>query len=381
MASPERIQKVADRVAELVSSGRNVVLVVSAMGDTTDELITLMQRVSFDCNPREMDQLMATGEIVSSSLMATALQRRGIPSRSFHAYNLGIMTDGAHSHAEIREFRHLSLIAEVLARNGVAVVTGFQGVSPTGDFTTLGRGGSDITAVALARDLGQKVCEKLTDEDGIYSADPRFVPNARKVWHLSYAEMETLAKYGNGILHPRAIAFARESNIRLHVRSSFSRDEGSIVGPQGDPDLAVKSIACDRRQAIVAIKGVSTPGNFRFPGPNEFSLLEFQQTPDEIRVGFHLAESFQAMPFLWNEASRLGAADVIFQAKKAVFSLVGCGLSQYSPQLSHLQKLLQGWPHSPDLFEHKGNRISLAVDEEHFSAAMGFLHNSLLSLL
>ncbi len=209
MAGPERINRVAERIAEQARAGKRVAVVVSAMGDTTDDLITLLRGISTDPDPRELDQLMATGEIVSCSMAACALQKFGVRARSYNAFNLRIRTDGRFGSAEIRAFERLPELAAFLEPGSVAIVAGFQGISDTGDLVTLGRGGSDITAVALARDLGQKVCEKYTDEDGIYTADPRIIPTARKVWHLDYAEMETLARYGNGILHPRSIAYAR----------------------------------------------------------------------------------------------------------------------------------------------------------------------------
>jgi aspartate kinase len=250
MGSAERIRKAAARIAKRAFKGYPMVVVVSAMGDTTDDLISLMGSITSNPSRRELDSVMATGEIVSASLMACALSDLGIKAKSYNAFNLGLYTELQGEDYNIVDIGRKQELCDFL-RNGekgnVAVVAGFQGITREGDFTTLGRGGSDLTAVVMARALGQKVCEKYTDEDGIYTADPRILPDASKVWHLNYSEMLELAKSGNGILHPRAISTAKESEIRIHVRSSFSKEEGSVIGPDGDRLIPIKSITLKKR--------------------------------------------------------------------------------------------------------------------------------------
>lgn len=248
MGSCERIKKVAERVARQAARGFPMVVVVSAMGDTTDDLISLMGEITSKPSRRELDAVLATGEMVSASLAASALMDLGVKASSFNAFNLQL-----HSALEGPDYNIVKIgrrreLCEFLKAGGVAVVAGFQGITAQGELTTLGRGGSDLTAVILARELGQKVCEKYTDEDGIYTADPRLVPDAVKVWHINYDEMLALAQGGNGILHPRAISTAQEHKIRLHVRSSFNNEEGSVVCPDGDSLLPIKSLSLKRLQ-------------------------------------------------------------------------------------------------------------------------------------
>ena len=257
MGSVERITRVAERIAARAARGNRMVVVVSAMGDTTDDLIELMNKVTPVPDRRELDNVMATGEMVSASLMASALARLGIRARSYNAFNLHLLSELQGDDYNIVQIGRRNNLARFLEPGSVAVVAGFQGITADGDLTTLGRGGSDLTAVILARELGQKVCEKYTDEDGIYTADPRIIPDARKVWHLDYEEMLTLAAFGNGILHPRAVSSARDCEIRIHVRSSFSQAEGSVVGPDGDDQIPVKSITCDNRLVYTRIHGLT----------------------------------------------------------------------------------------------------------------------------
>lgn len=387
MAGPERITRVAERIAEQARSGKRIAVVVSAMGDTTDDLISLLHGITSDPDPRELDQVMATGEIVSCSMAACALQKLGIKAKSYNAFNLRIRTDGAFGSAEIRKFELLSELAGFLRPGHVAIVAGFQGISDTGDLVTLGRGGSDITAVALARELGQKVCEKYTDEDGIYTADPRVIPTARKVWHLDYAEMETLARYGNGILHPRSIAYARESSIRIHVRSSFSRDEGSVVGPDGDPSIPVKSMTADKKQSVMTMDGVRGPGDLAMlgAGPDGFAVTarewrSFDGIRGSVRVGFRTADSFNALPWMWQEGDRRSAEEVRFSARVVFLTLSGAGLIGDDRHVVRLRQRLDEIGILPQLVEHDGCRMTVVVDSDQAGEAMSRLHDALINL-
>ncbi|MFZ2961248.1 MAG: aspartate kinase [Candidatus Ozemobacteraceae bacterium] len=390
VASPERLLKVAERLAHAARAGRKIAVVVSAMGDTTDDLISLMHAVNRDPDLRELDQLMATGELVSCSLLASALTRFGVRARSFNALNLQIETDDRFGSAEILHFRKTDVLARFLEPGSVAVVAGFQGLTSTGELTTLGRGGSDITAVALARELGQRVCEKLTDEDGIYTADPRVVPSARKVWHLDYDEMETLACYGNGILHPRAIEYARRSSMRIHVRSSFSHDEGTVIGPDGDLSVPIKSIAGDKKQAVVSISGIRKTIDPRLIGKVRDDQEGFPVTAREwrpesdgegsLRVGFKYADAFDALPTLWREADRFEADDLIFHSRLVVISVVGCGLKTKGIHTRRFLTAIEEAGIRPLLVEHDGLRLTIAVSLDIAGAAMEILHRTVIEV-
>jgi len=380
-ASPERIKKIAERVVDQFKGGKRLVLVVSAMGDTTDDFLSLMSKVSLYPEPREVDQLLATGEIVSAALMASSLQSLGIRAKSFNAFNLQIRTDNRFGSAEIKEFGRIRELEAFIDSGGIPIVAGFQGITDDGDLTTLGRGGSDITAVALARELGQKVCEKFTDEDGIYSADPRIIPTAKKIWHLNYDEMAILAKYGNGILHPRSIAYAKESSIRIHVRSSFTREEGSVVGPEGDPEIPVKSIACDKKQAIASISRIRKKNLFDDFLKNQafFSIMEKEVVPNnqafDYKIGFRIVETFDALTTLWTEAEKASAEDVLFNSRLVVISVVGCGLKEDIVRRNIRQILLENSKIPYLIREEENNRLSIAVNEDFFEEAIKIFHS------
>src|SRR6185436_4018856 len=232
VGSPERIQAVAERIMRTRRSGAGLVVVVSAMGDTTDDLIALAQRVSARSHPREMDMLLTAGERISMALLAMAVNDHGQEAVSFTGSQSGIVTDASHTRAKILEVE-ADRIKDELAKGRVVIVAGFQGVSRDREVTTLGRGGSDTTAVALAAALGALECEIYTDVDGVYTADPRVVPGARKLKALSYDEMLELASLGAKVLHHRSVEIARRFQVPVHVRSSFHDGEGSRIGKGG----------------------------------------------------------------------------------------------------------------------------------------------------
>lgn len=258
MASVARISRVAKRIAQKAKRGYRIVVVVSAMGNTTDDLLELTRQISQNPDRREQDQMLATGEMITSSLMVLALQKLGVRAKSFNAFNLHLLTELVDGENEISQIGRRNNLARFLEPSSVAVIAGFQGITEVGDLTTLGRGGSDLTAVVLARELGQKVCEKYTDENGIYSADPRHVSNAVKIWHINYDEMQCLTNFGNGILHARSVDCARNSDIRIHVRSSFTNEEGTVIGPDGDNSVLVKSLTSmevDNEKSVITVVG------------------------------------------------------------------------------------------------------------------------------
>jgi aspartate kinase len=261
VADAESIKRVAARIAATKRSGQSVVVVVSAMGDTTDELIDLANQVSPMPNGRELDMLLTAGERISMALLAMAISNLGLEARSFTGSQAGIITTSAHGRARVIDVTP-GRIKEALDEGAIAIVAGFQGVAQdTKDITTLGRGGSDTTAVALAAALDADVCEIYTDVDGVFSADPRIVKAARKLKSVTYEEMLELAASGAKVLHLRCVEYARRFNLPIHVRSSFSNLEGTWVvkdQPEGGSmeQAIISGIAHDKSEAKITIVGV-----------------------------------------------------------------------------------------------------------------------------
>ena len=262
LADAESIKRVARRIVETKKAGHDVVVAVSAMGDSTDDLLDLARDVSPVPPPRELDMLMTAGERISMALVAMAISDLGFSARSFTGSQAGVITDGVHGKAKIIDVTP-GRITEAVGKGHIVIVAGFQGVSQgTKEITTLGRGGTDTTAVALAAALGAEVCEIYTDVDGVFTADPRIVPAARKIERISNEEMLELAASGSKVLHLRSVEYARRFDIPIHVRSSFSQKEGTIVTdqppPEGDAVEApiIAGVAHDRSEAKVTVVGV-----------------------------------------------------------------------------------------------------------------------------
>ncbi|MEJ2501861.1 MAG: aspartate kinase [Gemmatimonadota bacterium] len=262
VGDPERIRRVAERVCRSHHEGHDLVVVVSAMGDTTDELVALASRISpvaARAHPREMDMLLTAGERISMALVAMAIREAGVEAISFTGSQAAIITDTRHTGARIEEIR-ADRVREQLEAGRVVIVAGFQGVSRTREVTTLGRGGSDTTAVALAAALGADRCDIFTDVDGVYSADPRKVPGARHVPHAGYDEMTELAVSGARVLHPRAVELAARYGVALRVRSSLRDDDGGgTLIARKEPtmeDPAVTGVASEAGYARLLLRGM-----------------------------------------------------------------------------------------------------------------------------
>lgn len=257
VADAEKINAAARRAIQTRKAGHQVVMVVSAMGDSTDELVGLARQITADPPKREMDQLLATGEQVTISLMAMALEALGQPAISYTAGQIGIITDDVHTKARIKTI-NVRRIHEQLDAGRIVIVAGFQGVTADGAVTTLGRGGSNVTLVAIAAGLKADVCENFTDVDGIFTADPRAVPNARKIEKISYDEMLELASLGANVLHNRAVEFAKKYDVPIHVRSSLHNKKGTmIVAETQDMErIAVSGAALKDKMARVTLRDV-----------------------------------------------------------------------------------------------------------------------------
>lgn len=260
LADAERIKAVASRIVRAKRKGNRVVAVVSAMGDTTDDLLTLARQVTPAPGQREMDMLLTAGERISMSLLAMAIADRGEEAISYTGSQVGIITDARHTRARILEIK-ADRLKQSLAQGKIAIVAGFQGVSLAREVTTLGRGGSDTTAVALAVALEADLCEIYSDVAGVYSADPRLVPGAGRIPSISYDEMLELASSGAQVLHPRAAALAARHRIPVRCLSSFDNDRGTLIGKAGEMErITVRGITHDRALAMLAMSGVPRRG-------------------------------------------------------------------------------------------------------------------------
>jgi aspartate kinase len=258
VADAERVRAVAGRVLRAREAGHDVVVVVSAMGQTTDELLALANGITSTPEPRELDMLLTAGERIAMSVLAIALNARGCRAASYTGSQAGIITDTQHGRAKIVEIRP-ARIRDSLEAGNVVIVAGFQGLSTTYDITTLGRGGSDTTAVALAAALSAEACEIYTDVPGVFTADPRIVPDARRIDRISYEGMLELAASGAKVLQLRSVEYARRNNVRLHVRSSFTDEEGTWVVEEDEPGMEqalISGVALDAEEAKVTLEEV-----------------------------------------------------------------------------------------------------------------------------
>ena len=257
VADAEKIRAAARRAIQARRRGHQVVVVVSAMGDTTDRLADLAGQITPSASKREMDQLLSTGEQVTISLTAMALEAMGAAAISFTAGQMGMVTDEVHTKARIKRI-DVQRIRRELSAGKIVIIAGFQGVTESGAVTTLGRGGSNVTLVAIAASLGADVCENYTDVDGIYTADPRLVPNARKIDRISYDEMLELASLGASVLHNRAVEFAKKYDVPIHVRSSLSNRKGTMIVAETEEmeRIVVSGAALKRQLARVTLRNV-----------------------------------------------------------------------------------------------------------------------------
>jgi aspartate kinase len=340
VASPDRIQRVAKRIVSTAGTNGSVCVVVSAMGDTTDELLTLATEVSPGQHPRERDMLLTAGEQISIALLSMAINDLGREAVSFTGGQAGIVTDTAHGRARIVEMRS-DRVRDALDAGRVAIVAGFQGVSTTLDVTTLGRGGSDTTAVALAAALGADVCEIYTDVDGVFTADPRIIPEARKLDTLTYEEMLDLAACGARVLMLRSVEYARNHGVPLHVRSSFKDAEGTrIVSQEESLERAIISgIAHDTSEAKATILAVpDRPGIaarvFRplaDAGVNIDMIVQNVSAEGHTDISFTLPKDDlpNAERILDELAKEIDAAGVTVDPDVAKVSLIGAGMKSH----------------------------------------------------
>ncbi|HTL99886.1 MAG TPA: aspartate kinase [Candidatus Omnitrophota bacterium] len=387
VGTPERIAAVAERIVASRRQGADLVVVVSAMGDSTDDLIQLAHKVTTRAHPREMDMLLTAGERISMALVAMAVIDRGAEAVSFTGSQSGIVTDTSHTRAKILEVR-ADRIREELKKGRVVIVAGFQGVSRDREVTTLGRGGSDTTAVALAAALQATSCEIYTDVDGVYTADPRIVPGARKLAALSYDEMLELASLGARVLHNRSVEIARRFGVPVHVRSSFNANEGTRIAKGASMEqVVIRGIAHDADVAKIALLGVpDRPGVaseiFREIGGRGVNVrMIVQATGAEGRndvtfaVGAHDAQT--VLPLIEQMRKQLGARAFLYDPDVAILSVVGEGLATSPGTAGQVFAALAQAGVNIDLISTSSITITCMVREKDVERAVRSLHEAL----
>jgi aspartate kinase len=387
LATPERINHVAGRVAETAASGVSVCVVVSAMGSTTDDLLELATQVSSASLPaREADMLLAAGEQISIALLTMALLARGLPAVSLTGPQAGILTDSSHGNARIIGMR-ADRVAAAVHRGEIPIVAGFQGLSENLDVTTLGRGGSDTTAVALAAALGADVCEIYTDVAGVFTADPRLVPSARKLTRLSYDEMLDLAACGARVLMLRSVEYARRTGVPLHVRSSFRDEDGTWIGEEGDAmeQAIVSGIAHDTSEAKMTLFGVpDQPGVaasvFRplaEAGINVDMIVQNVSAKGHTDISFTLPETdlTRATSILEAVASRVSAAGVVAERGIAKVSLIGAGMKSDPGVAADMFEALAEAGINIQIISTSSIRISCVISADRVGEAVNAVHS------
>jgi aspartate kinase len=397
VADATGIKRVAQRIVNTKRAGSDVVVVVSAMGDTTDELRDLAEQVTPLPPPRELDMLLTAGERISMALLAMAIAQLGHKAQSFTGSQAGVITDSAHGRAKIIDITP-GRIVDAIDAGSIAIVAGFQGVSQdTKDVTTLGRGASDTTAVALAAALGAEVCEIYSDVDGVFTADPRIVPTARKLDRVSHEEMLEMAASGAKILHLRCVEYARRYGIPVHVRSSFSQKEGTwvvadpTVNSQGETDMEqaiIAGVAHDRSEAKITVVGVPDKVGeaariFEALASGEVNIDMVVQNISAAATGltdisFTLprADGHAAMESLARIQNEVGYDKLLYDDQIGKVSLIGAGMRSHPGITARFFAALASAGVNIEMISTSEIRISVIVDEAQVDAAVQATHSA-----
>lgn len=402
VADAEGVKRVARRVVDTQKAGNDVVVVVSAMGDTTDELLDLAAEVTSNVTPsRELDMLLTAGERISTAILSMAINDLGAKAQSFTGSQAGMITDGVHGSARLVEVNP-DRIRESIEAGNIAIVAGFQGMNrQSGDITTLGRGGSDTTAVALAAALNADVCEIYSDVDGVFTADPRIVPTAHKLDTITSEEMLEMAANGAKILHLRSVEYARRFNLKLHVRSSFSNLEGTIVVPEESAELTpthlkeipleqplISGVAHDRTRAKITVVGVpDVPGSAAkvFGLINEAKVnldMIVQNVPTDrpgvTDISFTLdqAQGPTALKALEVAKAELGFQEVIYNESVGKLSLVGAGMKTNTGVSFTFFEALSNAGVNIDMISTSEIRISVITELSKLDEAVRAVHTA-----
>jgi len=387
VADASRIRNVARRVAAAADSGRQVVVVVSAMGDSTDELMTLAMEISPVPPARELDMLLTAGERISTALLSMALIDMGHDAISFTGSQAGIVTDTTHTKARIVEVRARRIV-ESLEAGKIVIVAGFQGVSTTFDITTLGRGGSDTTAVALAAALGAEICEIYTDVDGVYTADPRLVPSARKLHAVSFEEMLEMAASGAGVLGLRAVEYARTHNVIIHCRSSLSEEPGTFITQEDErmEKALITAVTHDVSEAMVRIIRVpDRPGvaarifsAIAAESINVDMIVQNVSEDGKTDVSFTMPKDDLARSSAVVEkvASDVGAEGYSADQDIAKLTLIGAGMKSHPGIAAQMFEALAESNINMEMISTSSIRISCVIRASDVERAVNVLHES-----
>ncbi|HPC60193.1 MAG TPA: aspartate kinase [Verrucomicrobiota bacterium] len=388
VANPERIKNVAARVARYHRNGDQVVVVVSAMSGVTDNLIKLAKEIMAMPDEREMDMLLATGEQTTIALTAIALHALGIKAVSLTGAQAGIVTDGVHTKAKIQNITP-KRIHELLAQGHVVIVAGFQGQTPEGQITTLGRGGSDLTAIALAAAIKANLCQIYTDVDGVYTADPRIVPNARKMEEISYDEMLELASLGAKVMQSRSVEFAKKFGVVFEVRSSLNDNPGTIVKEETKSmeGVVVRGVSLDKNQAKITLVAVPDhPGIaariFKAIGDAAINVDMIVQNishgsgkpATDLSFTVDKPDLLKAQKVIEGLKSEIGFDKVIATDKIAKLSLVGVGMKSHTGVAGKMFDTLAREGINIDMISTSEIKISVVIDLAHGEKAMKAVH-------
>ncbi len=391
VGNTERIENVANKVIDWRGRGHQVVVVVSAMSGETDRLIGLAKNITSRPSPRELDVLLATGEQVTIALLCIALEKRGCPARSYTGGQARILTDNAHNKARIQDIKADSIRVDLDAGR-VVVVAGFQGVDEDGNITTLGRGGSDTTGVALAAALKADECQIYTDVDGVYTTDPRVVPEARRLDRITFEEMLEMASLGSKVLQIRSVEFAGKHNVPLRVLSSFQEGPGTLITfeeaneAKQMENVLISGIAFNRDEAKLTVQGVpDRPGiAFSILGSVSAANIEVDMIIQNIgRDGttdftftVHRNDYERTLEILNEQATRLGAREVSGDGKIAKLSLVGIGMRSHAGVASKMFEALAREGINIRMISTSEIKISVVIDEKYLELGVRALHEA-----
>ncbi len=386
VANKERIFNVAKRCAEEYKKGHNVVVVLSAMGKLTDELIAMAKDINPNPSKREMDMLLTTGEQTSVALMAMAFDVLGIPAISLNAYQVAMHTTSAYGNARLKRIDS-ERISHELDQKKIVIITGFQGVNKYDDYTTLGRGGSDTTAVALAASLNADTCEIFTDVDGVYTADPRCVPKARKLDEITYDEMLDLATLGAGVLHNRSVEMAKKYGVPLVVRSSLSNEEGTVVKEDVKVErMLVSGVAADRNVARISVVGLDDKPGIAFrvfdvlakANINVDMILQSVGRNNTKDISFTVSGDVadEALKVIEDSKSRLNPEHVEIEKNVAKISVVGAGMMSNPGVAAKMFECLFNADINIKMISTSEIRVTVLIDEAEAVKAMNATHDA-----
>lgn len=383
----EKINHAADRVIEEKKKGNDCVVVVSAMGQTTDQLIQLAKEISSKPPERELDMLLATGEQVAGALFAMALQNKGYAAVSLTGWQAGIQTEAVFGKARIMHI-DAKRIEKELAEGKIVVVAGFQGVTDTGEIATLGRGGSDTTAVALAAALKADKCDIYTDVTGVFTTDPRFIKGARKLKQISYDEMLELANLGAGVIHPRAVELAKNYRIPLEIRSSAEREEGTIIGEESDMEenLIVRGVAFEDDVTKVTVLGLpksTTSLSTIFTTLARYNInvdIIIQSTTEDnianLSFSIHTKDMEETYAALENNKTALNYESIQFESNLAKVSIVGSGMISNPGVAAQMFEALASDQIPIKMVSTSEIKVSAVVPKEKMIRAAEILHRT-----